>query len=123
MRAHLIGQPLQVAHLAVIPGAQALRPVMCNDTYGIGHDHGRAPFGAVDVVMQVARVQALMCAKAWRNGGVCDAVFHRLACQNQRTEQFGIRVLRHSFYLISQDALHTSKVNGVGCGAGFVTDV
>ena len=102
MRAHLVGQPLQVAHLAVIPGAQALRPVLRNDTYGVGHDHGRAPFGTVDVVMEVARVQALMGAKAWRNGGVCDAVFHRLTRQNQRSEEFGIRVLCHCFDELSK---------------------
>jgi hypothetical protein len=43
-----------------------------------------------------------MGAKARRNGGVRDAVFHRLTRQNQRTEQHGIRVLRHSFYLLSE---------------------
>ena len=61
--AHPIGQSAQVIHHAVVESAQTLGAVLGDDANGVGHHHGRAPFGAVHVIVQIARVQTLLGAK------------------------------------------------------------
>ena len=61
--AHPVGQSAQITHHAVIESTQALGAVVGRDADGIGHHHGRTPFGTVHVVMQIAWVQALVGTK------------------------------------------------------------
>ena len=98
VRAHPIGQAAQVIQHAVVIGAQTLWSVLRRNAHRIGHHHGRAAFGPVDVIVPIARMQTLVRAKAGRNGSVGDAVFQPMPSQYLGAEQAGVGGLIHGHW-------------------------